>query len=101
MSKLLNDYNTSISTLRKKEYLYFAWINKYWGEDEAAKYDTFMNSVRAFDKALHSLNDEFEKVNITEEQKKVDRKRAEEALKEMQPAVKQLREQGRDFLVSL
>ena len=60
-----------------------------------------MIAVREFDKAIHSLNDEFEKVNITDEQDKVDPERAKEALKLLQPAAKKLREQGRGFLVSL
>ena len=101
LTDLITEYNTSITTLRKKEFVYAAWIEKYWGKTESAQFDEFMKTVREFDKAIHSLNDEFEKVNITGEADKVDPERAKEALKLLQPAAKKLREQGREFLASL
>jgi hypothetical protein len=101
LTDLVTEYNIAITTLRKKELVYAAWIEKYWGKEQSAKFDVFMASVREFDKALHSLNDEFEKVNITEEQKKVNPERAKEALKLLQPAAAKLREDGRSLLVSI
>jgi len=101
LTELVTEYNTSITTLRKKEFVYVAWIQKYRGKKESTKFDDFMITVREFDKAIHSLNDEFEKVNITGEADKVDPERAKEALKLLQPPAKKLREQGRAFLVSL
>ena len=67
----------------------------------ALAFDAFMESVREFDKAIHSLNDEFEKVNITGVQQKVDPQRAKEALKLLKPAITKLRERGRNLLISL
>jgi hypothetical protein len=101
LTDLVTEYNASITTLRKKEFVYSAWIEKYWGKDQSAKFASFMEAVRDFDKAIHSLNDEFEKVNITGEEQKVDPNRAKEALKLLQPAVTKLRESGRSLLVSL
>jgi len=101
LTDLANEYNTSITSLRKKEFVYAAWIKKYWGKEQSTKFDAFMESVREFDKAIHSLNDEFEKVNITGKQQKVDPQRAKEALKLLQPAATKLRERGHSLLVSL
>ncbi|MBL8423973.1 MAG: hypothetical protein JNK06_10820 [Candidatus Accumulibacter phosphatis] len=101
LTDLVTGYNTSITTLRKKEFVYAVWIQKYWDKEQSAKFDAFMESLREFDKAIHPLNDEFEKVNITGEQQKVDPQRAKEALKLLQPAATKLRERGRSLLVSL
>jgi hypothetical protein len=101
LTDLVTEYNTSITALRKKEFVYAAWIQKYWGKEQSAQFDAFMESVREFDRAIHSLNDEFEKVNITGEQQRVDPGRAKEALKLLQPAATRLRERGRRLLVSL
>lgn len=101
MDERITEYNQSITTLRKKEFVYLAWVRKYWSREEENQYEKFMQSLRAFDSAIHSLNDEIEAVSITESKKKIDRKRAEEALKVMKPAVENMRENGKLFLTSL
>jgi hypothetical protein len=101
LTELIKDYNQSITTLRKKEFVYLAWIRKYWSREQVVQYETFLQSVRAFDSAIHSLNDEFEAVNITGSKPKVERKRADEALKVMKPAVERMRENGKLLLTSL
>jgi len=101
LSDLLKDYNQSIATLRKKEFVFLVWIRKYWDKERVTKYENFMQSVRNFDSAVHSLNDEFEAVNFTESKKKVDRKRAEEALKVMKPAFESMRDNGNLLVTSL
>lgn len=101
LTDLLTEYNTSITTLQKKEFVYATWIQKYWEKEQSEKFDAFLESIREFDKAIHSLNDEFEKVTITKEQRKVDPQRAKEVLKLLQPAATKLRERGRSLLVSL
>jgi len=98
---LIKEYNTSITTLRKNEFVYSAWIKKYWDKEELAKFDGFMVSVHKFDQAVHSLNDEFEKVNITKKEQKIDPKRAKEALAVLQPGAAKLREDGRGLLTAL
>jgi hypothetical protein len=101
MTELITEYNTAITSLRKKEFIYAAWVKRYWGTAQLLKFDEFMQSVAAFDKAIHSLNDEFEKVNINGSQEKIDPDRAKDALKELKPAVAKLRADGRTFLESL
>jgi len=101
LSDLIKEYNTSITTLRKNEFVYSAWIKKYWDKEELAKFDGFMVSVHKFDQAVHSLNDEFEKVNITKKEQKIDPKRAKEALAVLQPGAAKLREDGRGLLTAL
>jgi len=101
LKDLNTEYNASITALRKKEFVYEAWIKKYWGKEQSTKFNEFMGSVRQFDNAYHSLNDEFEKVVRTGTQMKVDPKRTKEALGLLQPAAAKLREYGRNLLVSL
>lgn len=101
MTELLQEYNESITMLRKKEFVYLSWIQRYWGKDETAKFAAFMELVRKFDSTIHSLNDEFEKVSIKESKPKIDRKRAEEALKVMKPAIENMRKHGLEFLTTL
>lgn len=101
MTDLLTDYNKSITLLRKKEFVYAAWIKKYWGKEQLFRFDAFMESVATFDRALHSLNDEFEKVNYTEKQEKINPERAKEVLDQMKPSAAELRVDGRALLESL
>ncbi len=101
MTNLLNNYNESIKTLRKKEFVFQSWVRKYWGKNEASQFDSFMKSVREFDSAGHSLNDEYEAVNITGSKPKIDRKRAEEALKIMHPAIDNMRKQSGALMAAI
>ncbi len=68
---------------------------------QVIQYENFMKSVRVFDSASHSLNDEFEAVNITQTKLKVDRKQAEKVLKVMKPALESIKEKGKALLSSL
>lgn len=101
MTELLKEYNESITTLRKKEFVYQSWIQRFWGKNEADRFESFMKYVREFDSSVHSLNDEFEEVNIKGSKPKIDRKRAEEALKVMKPAIDNMRKQGRALLAAI
>jgi len=101
MTGLLKDYNESITALRKKEFVYLSWIKKFWGENKAGQFEFFMKSVREFDSTVHSLNDEFEEVNIKDSKPKIDPNRAEQALKVMKPAINNMRKQGTKLLMAL
>lgn len=101
MTALVDDYNKSIEQLRKKEFVYHSWIQKFWGKNEADEFESFMKSVRESDSAMHLLNDQYEAVNIAESQKKIDENSAKEALKIMKPAVEHMRRQGIEFLKTL
>jgi len=100
LEKIVGGYNQSIITLRKKEFVYLAWLHKYWGEQEVDRFEKFMETVKTFDASIHSLNDEFGDVGRGRKLK-VDPKRAEEVLKVMKPAADKMREEGRLILRSL
>jgi hypothetical protein len=101
MSDLLKEYNQTITTMREKEFVYIAWIHRFWGNPEADRFKAFMTSVRAFDSSIHTLNDEFEAVNITGSKEKIDERRAQEAIKGLKPAIEELRQNGEALLTSL
>ena len=100
LTKVVTEYNTSIVMLRKKEFVYVAWVDKYWNKDQVLKFEAFMKSVRQFDEAVHSINDELGKVSKGEAEM-LDPQRTEEAMALMEPALKNLREDGYAFLLSL
>lgn len=101
MTELLNKYNQSVTTIREKEYVHQAWLRRFWGADAAEQFKVFMESVRQFDSTIHSLNDEFEKVNVEGAKSKIDRKRAEEALVKIRPAIDNLRSRGNALLAAI
>jgi hypothetical protein len=101
MLDVINDYNAAIIIMRKNEFLYYSRLQRYWGGDAPSRFETFMATVLKFDAAVHSLNDQFEAVNVTKKQDKVDAKRAEEAVKMTKPILEDLRNQGRALLTSL
>lgn len=98
--KVEEEYNKEILAIRKKEFVYDAWVRRYWGSSQALKLKSFLNSVREFDKAIHSINDELEKIDNGDE-KAINPKRSAEAMAAMKPALDKLRRDGRDFLLSL
>ncbi len=85
ITELIKDYNASIVKLRRMESAYAAWIEKYWGAKQAADFGAVMKAVKAFDGALHGLNDQFELVNIKKTQDKVDPEKAKETATRMAP----------------
>lgn len=56
LRNILDTYNTSITELRKKEYVYLAWLKRYWQPDSVVHFKQFMATVRQYDQALHRLN---------------------------------------------
>jgi len=58
LPELIEDYNQSASTLRKKEFVNEAWVQKYWGEEQVIQYQNFMKVMRTAENALRALNDE-------------------------------------------
>jgi hypothetical protein len=61
---MLKEYNDAITKIRKKEYVYWSWVGRYWGEDKVLEFSKIAEAIKEFDQAIHSLNDEFEQVNI-------------------------------------
>lgn len=101
MKELVTKYNASIMSLRKKEFVYAAWVKKYWGSNQSAKYDAFMKAVLEYDKALHSLNDELERLEAGGKDTRINPERAKKALEQLKPAATRLRTDGRALLESL
>jgi hypothetical protein len=101
MTELLKDYNASITTLRRKEFVYSSWIRRFWGPDKVAVFKSFMSTVREFDAELHSLNNEFEKVNITGTQTKISDKAAADAVNHMKPTIEKLHARALELLMAL
>lgn len=60
-----------------------------------------MNSIKNFDDGVHSLNDEFEKVNILKSSTKIDPKRSKDAVETLKPLFKKMYDQGKSLVVSL
>jgi len=98
---LATTYNNSITKLRKKDYVYLSWIKRYWGSDSATLYLQTFDTIREYDQAIHSLNDEFEAVNIKKTQEKVSPDRAAAAATAMNAIVQKLRNQTDELLTKL
>jgi hypothetical protein len=97
LKDLLTEYNTSITKLRKNEYVYYQWIARYWDKSALKEFEDIMSLVKKIDHAVHGLNDEFELVNLTKKQPKVNPERAKATAKEMKPLVEDLANKTKAF----
>lgn len=97
----INEYNASVVVLRKKEFVYLSWIKRNWRKDIVDEGIKVFDAVKAFDKAIHSLNDEFEAVNIKKTKSKVDTEKAIQAERTFRPALKHLQQESSHFLSRL
>jgi hypothetical protein len=69
--------NGAITTLRKKEYVYRAWVRKYWGAAKLEQFTEVMATLKSADDAVHAFNDAGnEKEKTAELGKKLDKLRA-------------------------
>lgn len=98
---LIKDYGDSITKLRKKEYVYLSWIQRFWKEDKLADLLRAFEAVKKFDKEIHALNDEFELVNILKTHKKVDPIRGKQVAVRLGPALSNLQRQSKELLIGL
>jgi hypothetical protein len=101
LAPLIKEYNDSITNLRKKEYVYFSWISRYWGKSKISELSVTYDAIRAIDTAFHNLNDEFEAVNITKSKQTVDSERAKQVLTRLHPALQKLQESSKTLLTDL
>lgn len=101
MTPLVNEYNNSIDTLRKKEYVYLSWINRYWGKSKMTDIEGTYAAVKAFDAATYTLNDELGEVNIAKTKQKMDPAKVSKALERLRPALVILQEQSKKLLMEL
>ena len=98
---LVTEYNEAITSLRRREYVHLAWLDRYWGEAEVEEFQELMAVVRQVDGAIHRLNDEFEAVNIRGTQERVDAEKAKPVIEAIGPLVGQLQERTQGFLSGL
>src|SRR5262249_19252430 len=49
--------NGAITTLRENEYIYRAWVRKYWGEAKLEQFAEVMTALKSADDAIHAFND--------------------------------------------
>jgi hypothetical protein len=101
LTPVIKEYNDSITNLRKKEYVYLSWIGRYWGKSKMNELSATYDAVKAIDTAFHSLNDEFEAVNITKSKPTMDRERTKQALTRLHPALQKLQESSKTLLTDL
>jgi hypothetical protein len=99
--EVVKDYNRAITNIRKKQYVYMAWLTKYWPGETVGEFKEIFDQIRSFDGILHELNDELEMVNILKTKERIDPARAEEAAARMEAILRRLSTQTRSFLLSL
>ena len=69
--------NGAITTLRKKEYVYRAWVRKYWGSTSVEQFAEVLAAVKSVDDAVHAFNDAGNEKEKTDELgKRLDKLRA-------------------------
>jgi hypothetical protein len=64
LEKIAGELNTAMTTLRKKEFVYKSWVNKYWKRKQKGKFADIFISIKNLDLASHAFNaagDELEK----------------------------------------
>jgi hypothetical protein len=49
--------NEAMVTLRTKEYVYWSWVRKYWGEVAARQFTEVIRVVKIVDRITHDFND--------------------------------------------
>ena len=78
MDAIGGEINRAVTTLTTKEYVYRAWVKKYWGSDAVKPFNEVMAAVKSVDDAIHAFNDPGkEKEKTTELEKRLGILRAE------------------------
>ena len=80
---IIIDYNNDITALQRNEYANRAILGRYWNKDRRNDFVEIMKEVQTLDSTVHSLNDEFEKVNVLKTKEKVDPVRAKSTASDM------------------
>jgi hypothetical protein len=57
LARIGDAINGAITTLRQKEYVYRAWVRKYWGSAKVEQLTQVMAAVKSADDAIHAFND--------------------------------------------
>ena len=98
LTSIVNQYNNAIREIRKKEYVYISWIDRYWEQEDGDRFAATMELVRKFDKLVHTLNDEFEAINIRESKEKMTADTAASAAENLEPILTEMKAEVREML---
>ena len=49
--------NAAVTTITTKEYVYRAWVRRYWDPAAAKQFDEVITAVKSVDDAIHAFND--------------------------------------------
>lgn len=94
-------YNGSIIALRQNEFVYRAWLNKYWNTKKVNEFDKLMTIAIRFDNEYRKLNDEIEIVLYSGKQIKINESTANDASRKLKPIKDELVESTKYFILSL
>ena len=100
LTPIVNDYNSMITKLRRREQLNRAVISRFWGKADLSRFDSVMDLVKNVDNTIHELNPEAEKLLLGEE-RRADPKIVSPVLVRMKPQIDTLTREIRVFLSSL
>jgi hypothetical protein len=94
-------YNDAISTLREKELVYLAWINRYWGKEQSQEFEDFINSTQDFELELHKLNQEENLFSTDPSKKKMDVEKFKSIIISMRAKKEEIKQKGRAILIEM
>jgi hypothetical protein len=57
LDPVTTDYNDAITTVRKKEFVYLSWAQRYWKESQYRLFVKVLSAVKDVDVAVHAFND--------------------------------------------
>lgn len=57
MDEIRGNINAAVTTITTKEYVYRAWVRRYWDPAAAKQFDEVITAVKSVDDAIHAFND--------------------------------------------
>jgi hypothetical protein len=101
LEAIVDDYNKSVTAVRKREKLYYAILNKYWEPPIIEKFTSLMReNIKPVDLTIRQLTPEAELV-ISGSQPKVRPQEVAIILKQLDPKVAELSKKTTEFLDAL
>lgn len=101
LSGLVSDYNKSMESLRANEYVYLAWMYRFWSSENAVEFSKLMQAVKEIDGQVHELNEEFGAVNNEKSKEKMDPAITKPITDRIAPLLDVVRTNSRALLESL
>ena len=97
----MTEYNTAITELRKNEYVYLAWLYRFWDEDHVREFQAIMKLVKSIDTELHGLNEELGGVVLDKSRPRLNPEVALPIVNRIRPVLKDLQSKADRFLQRL